>query len=421
MRRSFVRLVVESVLSCWALGFVVLFAYLETRSWTDTRARGDSVFLFHELLEATPPPARAERVRALQSHTTVRLSILSRQAAQTLAGRAVDPGDQIPLRLSRREEWYLLAFEDGEGVFAAGPVDPGNPEGFSPIGIFIAIAGIPLIAGIIALRLERALAKVERASEALAVGELSARVEDPRGPSNELAAKFNAMAERIEHLVRSRDELVQAVSHELGSPLSRLRFQMELLGNLSEAEREQRLDAMNRELDALDELVAELLTYVQSDDLKVDRRRFDPARGLSDLAELAVLEGPEDRTVDVQTSLPEGIEVFADPRLFLRAVENTLRNSVRHARARVRLEVADEGNHIRVTVHDDGPGIPEDARDKVTAPFFRLDKDRHRGTGGVGLGLAIVSRIMRQHGGSVQFETSDLGGAMVSTLWPKRA
>lgn len=421
MRRSFVRLFLGNVLLCCALGYLVLFVYAETRSWTDNLARGDGVFLFHDLLDDTPPSNRAARLREFQNHSTVPLSLLSLEEARELAGRAIDPGDQIPLRLSRREEWYLLAFEDGHGVLAAGPIDPMLPAGASPVGLFIAMFGIPLTAGLITLRMERELAKVERASEALAVGELSARVENPRGPSNELAAKFNAMAERVEHLVRSRDELVQAVSHELGSPLSRLRFHMELLGNLSEAERERRLDAMTRELDALDELVAELLTYVQSDDLKVERRTFDPARGLIDLAELAILEAPEDRSVDVETSLPEGISVFADQRLFLRAVENILRNAVRHAQARVRLEVANEGDQVRVTVHDDGSGIPEDLRDKVVVPFFRLDKDRGRRTGGVGLGLAIVSRIMLRHGGRMQIETSELGGAKVSTLWPKRA
>lgn len=246
MRRSFVRLVVGNVLACWAVGFVVVFAYVETRSWIHDRDQGDGVFLFHEILDDTPPVSRAERLRELQGHSTVPLSLLSLDEAQRRAGRAIDPGEKVPLRVSRREEWYFLAFRDGEGALAAGPVDPAYPEGASPVGLFVAIVGIPLIAGLIALRVEREVTAVERASEALAVGELSARVENPRGPSNELAAKFNAIAERVEHLVRSRDELVQAVSHELGSPLSRLRFHMELLENLSDAEREQRLDAMTR-------------------------------------------------------------------------------------------------------------------------------------------------------------------------------
>ena len=293
------------------------------------------------------------------------------------------------------------------------------PAGITPIGVIVAIVVVPVIAALVALRVERQLTKVERASEALAVGELGARVDNPHGPSAELAASFNAMAERVERLIQSRDELVQAVSHELGSPLSRLRFHMELLENQSDAQREERLKAMTRELDALDELVAELLAYVQSDELELDRHAFDPNRGLHDLAELARLEAPEDRAVEVDLALPNEANVFADPRLFQRAIENILRNAMKYARGNVLLELTQDDEHVRLVVHDDGPGIPEELREKVMIPFFREEAARDRKTGGVGLGLAIVSRIMHRHGGRLAIDSSPLGGAMVATWWPR--
>jgi signal transduction histidine kinase len=195
---------------------------------------------------------------------------------------------------------------------------------------------------------------------------------------------------------------------------------MELLENQSDVQREERLKAMNRELDALDELVAELLGYVQSDELELDRRAFDPNRGLTDLAELTRLEAPDDRTVEVDLELPNGASIFADQRLFQRAVENILRNSVQHARGKVLLELRQDEEHVRVAVHDDGPGIPEELREQVMVPFFRLEADRSRKTGGMGLGLAIVSRIMHRHGGRLAIASSPLGGAKVETLWPRR-
>ena len=94
---------------------------------------------------------------------------------------------------------------------------------------------------------------------------------------------------------------------------------------------------------------------------------------------------------------------------------------MRHARGKVLLELAEDEEHVRVAVHDDGPGIPEELREKVMIPFFRLEADRGRKTGGVGLGLAIVSRIMQRHGGRVSIGSSPLGGAAVATLWPKPA
>lgn len=420
MRPSFVRLVVFSVIACWLAGFLVMVAYGRSLSWIDDRARDDGIFLFQELLDETPPEHRAERVEELAEHTNLTLALVSIDEVEERVGRRPDPGEAIPLRISRLayEEWYYMTFEDGSGALAVGPVAAAIPAGVLPVGALVAVLGLPLIAGLVALRVEWAFGKVEAATEAIAVGELGARVLDARGPSREIAERFNAMAERVEMLVRSRDELVQAVSHELGSPLSRLRFHMELLETEAEAEREGRIAAMTRELDALDELVAELLGYVQSDNLQIDQIDFDPSRVLADLAELATLEAHDEGTVSVALDVPAGIQVHADQRYFQRAVENLLRNAMRYAQSQVRLEVSQTPDGVRVAVHDDGPGIPEDLRKKVTQPFVRLDAHRNRKTGGVGLGLAIVRRIMHRHGGRLEIDDSPLGGAVVATVWP---
>jgi signal transduction histidine kinase len=412
-------LVVISVLTSWAIGVAVMLLYVRSQSWTEEKAMGNGVFLIHQLLDETPAAGRHERLKALQRHTSVELALMATDEVERRVGRRPHPGERIRYEASWREEWYFLVFADGQGALAAGGVNPALPSGVFPIGAFLAIVGLPLIAGLVALRVEQQLRRVERASQALAVGELSTRVDEGHASSSELAARFNAMAERIEYLVRSRDELVQAVSHELGSPLSRLRFHMELLHADTGERHEERLHAMNRELDALDELVAELLTYVQSDELEIDRQTFDPKRPLADLAELASLEAPDDRVLEVNLSLPDGASVFADQRLFQRAVENILRNAVQHAGGTIRLELLEDEDHVRVAVHDDGPGIPEELREKVVVPFVRLRSDRDRMTGGAGLGLAIVSRIMHRHGGRVIIDRSPLGGAMVTTLWPR--
>ena len=420
MRRSFVRLVVGTVVASWAIGFVVIYGYARSRSWTDEHARRDGVFLVHEELDREPAPNRAGRLAELQQHFSVDFALITTDELERRIGRRAGAGERIALRVSGREAWYFLVFEDGQGGLAAGPVDPANPEGVLPVGLIFAIVGIPAVIGLLALRVEQRLRKVERASEALAVGEFSARVDDQGGPSDELASTFNAMAERIEHLIRGREELVQAVTHELGSPLSRLRFHMELLEKQPEANREKRLDAMVRELDALDELVAELLCYVQSDEFELERVEFDPIRGLTDLAELARLEAPGDREIDVDFLLPKSATVLADQRLFLRATENLLRNAIWHTGGRVQLVLTEDDEYVRISVHDDGPGIPDEFREKVSTPFVRLDADRSRTTGGVGLGLAIVSRIMDRHGGRLEIGDSPLGGAKVATLWPKQ-
>ncbi|MBK6689862.1 MAG: hypothetical protein IPG45_35685 [Deltaproteobacteria bacterium] len=422
MKPSFFRLIISTVLVGWVVGLVVLILFARSRDWTGERIRRDGVLLVHALLDAEPPENREARLGTLREHFEVDLSLASLAAVEHRAGRRLAAGELVTHREAPREQWAFIAFHDGGGVLVAGPVDPAIPPGAFPVGLILAIVGLPLITGLIALRVQRELNKVEMASQALAVGELGARVADHSGPSAELAASFNSMAMRVERLIRNRDELVQAVSHELGSPLARLRFHVELLDDLSEEEREARLRSMTRELDALDELVAELLSYVQSDEMQIERTTFEPRRVLADLAELAELaelEAPEGRAVKVELEIPERSEVLADQRLFQRAIENLLRNAVHHAKGRVLLRLTEDDASIRVAVHDDGPGIPEALREKVTIPFFRAEPNRDRRTGGAGLGLAIVSRIMQRHGGRLEIDTSPLGGARVATVWPR--
>lgn len=422
MRRSFVRLVVGSVLATWALSFVVLFTYAQSTTWTIDDARKRGVVLAHELLDQTPAAERPARLQELAPNFVLPLSLLPIDEVERRLGRRPQPGEQAAYQVSTfapREEWFFLVFTDGHGALAVGPFNPVNPTGVIPLPIILAALSLPLIGALIAIRVERGLRKVERASQELATGELGVRVDAPDGPSTELAARFNEMAERIERLIRSRDELVQAVSHELGSPLSRLRFHMELLQSGSDDGFEERCRAMTAELDALDELVAELLGYVQSEDAKLTKSEFDPARGLDDLVELAKLEATDEKRIEVQLELPTTCRVEADPRLFQRAVENVLRNAVQHANGKVRLELTENDDEVRVAVHDDGPGIPEELRAKALIPFFRVQADRNRRTGGVGLGLAIVTRIVNRHAGRIAIDRSPLGGALVTTHWPR--
>ena len=197
MNRSFIRLVVTSVLGFWAVGLVGLVVYSKSLSWTEHRAQGDGVFLAHSLLEQEPIGARAQRLRELQDNFSVDLMLMTMEQVTDKLGRTPNAGEQIPLRVSSREEWYFLVFYDGSGALAAGPVRPGIPNGLLPVGIIAAVVLLPMLAGFMAIRVQRELSKVEQASDALATGRLDARVDNPKGPGNELAASFNAMAARV--------------------------------------------------------------------------------------------------------------------------------------------------------------------------------------------------------------------------------
>ncbi len=134
--------------------------------------------------------------------------------------------------------------------------------------------------------------------------------------------------------------------------------------------------------------------------------------------ELARLDLPDEQMLAVDVVIPPAVGVFADQRLFFRAVENLLRNAVQHARSRVLVKVQVTPDAVEVRVDDDGPGVPADLRRRLMEPFARLHTDRGRETGGVGLGLAIVQRIVERHEGQLEVTESADGGARFSTTWP---
>ena len=140
MRRSSLRLVVFSVLACWAIGFVVLVLYGRSQEWTEDKVRRDGVLLAYELLEQTPAPRRASRLRSLQEHVSVELALISLDDLERRIGRPGAPGEGIPYRMSLLHSWYFIVFDDGSGALAAGPVNP------APVGWPTLLATVAAVA-----------------------------------------------------------------------------------------------------------------------------------------------------------------------------------------------------------------------------------------------------------------------------------
>ena len=248
------------------------------------------------------------------------------------------------------------------------------------------------------------LRQLETAAQAIAGGDLGARVDEKQlGSAQPLAAAFNHMAARTETMLRTQRELLQAVSHELKTPLARLRFAMGLVESAgTESQREERLQSMDDAVEAIQSAIG---------------RAKEISPGIAFCVERATVE--------------EDLTIHADRNAFQRAIGNLLSNAGRYARQRVVVRVglnADrngkkEGSHsVLVEVEDDGPGIPLEDRKRVFEPFVRLKtesdeaKDRFRGAG-VGLGLALVHRILEQHGGMVEVGDGSNGGCVVRTYW----
>ncbi len=267
----------------------------------------------------------------------------------------------------------------------------------------------------------RDMLTLEKAAAKVGEGRFDFQIDIGRGAAlYPLADSLNRMKERIAALISSHRQLTNAISHELRTPITRLRFRHELAMDADTVElKNSELQAMDSAIDQLDDLSSELLEYARMDrdDPVLDVSPINAPEWLEDLAneamEVAVSRG---RTVKV-VPLSSGENVDGDFRYLTRAASNLLRNAVRYAADRVEVSVTRIGDQCVLVVDDDGPGIPENVREQLFEPFSRLDSSRDRASGGFGIGLAIVKQIARWHGGTVRISDAPLGGARLIMEW----
>jgi two-component system, OmpR family, sensor histidine kinase CpxA len=255
---------------------------------------------------------------------------------------------------------------------------------------------------------------------------IGARASKRRDEVAGLMRDFDAMAERLEILMKAQSRLLNDISHELRSPLARLNVALGLARQRSNVESSEMLDRIELEASRLNELIGRILTLARLEDgeQRVPQTPVPLAELVRNVAEDAEFEA-QARHCHVQTVIPEGDwGVRGIASLLHSAVENVVRNAIRYTQEHtsVRVELASEegpkGPEAVLKVSDSGPGAPPDALDKLFEPFYRLDDARGRQTGGVGLGLAITERAVRFHGGRVSARNRTEGGLQVEIRLP---
>lgn len=272
----------------------------------------------------------------------------------------------------------------------------------------------------------RPLRTVGQGLRELASGALETRIATKmRGSDREvrqLALAFDHAAERLQELTAGRERLFHDISHEIRSPLARLRVAVALLNRGAE-DPVVTLAQMERDVARLDELVGAVLTLARLEgrDVQLTREPLDLRDVTDPIVDAARFEGRA-RGVTVRQSGDDLYPLTGDGELLHRAVENLLRNALKYSPEGGRIEVGHSRTEDRIllTVEDQGPGVPEDQLRQIFAPFVRVD---HSGAqvSGAGLGLAIAARSVALHGGDIEAENIAGGGGLRIRLWLPRA
>jgi signal transduction histidine kinase len=252
--------------------------------------------------------------------------------------------------------------------------------------------------------------QLQRTVDRFGKGELDARARINRSDEiGQLARSFNEMADRTQTLLAAERRLLLDISHELRSPLARLSVAVELARMGVDVD--SHLNRIEKEADRLNSLVGELLqvTRVEGDKSQLRSEQVALHELLADVVEDARLEAAA-RGCDVALRT-EPISIFGDPELLLRAIENVVRNGIRYAPAETSLQVSltRRDDHAWIQVRDLGPGVPDESLSRIFDPFYRVETDRDRASGGAGLGLAIARRAVELHHGSVAARNADPG------------
>ena len=298
------------------------------------------------------------------------------------------------------------------------PTLPGLPGGASLVLLLgVLFLGVAAGAWPVVRRLTRRLEALKAGVEAFGGGALHQRVaEQGQDEVAAVAASFNRAAARVESLVRSHQNLLANASHELRSPLARMKMAVSLLPAAEGAARERLLAEVNADVAELDALVEEVLLAS-----RLDASAEAPPAALVELLALATEEASR---AGVGANGVEGVtvEVQGDERLLRRALRNLLENARRYAGGDVSVYVGPtaQGPGVEVRVCDRGPGVPAAYAERIFEPFFRLPGHAER-EGGVGLGLSLVRQIAQRHGGGVRCEPREGGGSCFVLTLPRQS
>ena len=379
--------------------------------------------LLAEDLERIPTESWQEHITLIQTYFGYPIDLI-RQDEVSFSVEETERLAENQIILNIGHDLFYQRVGQSELLLSMGPFE----EDVVDLGLlYVAIWGIVMVflavfTTVWVLPFWQKLRRISNSAITFGDGNLEARAVIPKRSSlAPLADSFNSMADRIQQLIHTQRELTNAVSHELRTPLARVRFGLEMLNDSrKEAERKHYLAEISQDIDELDNLITESLTYARFDsgNPQID---LQPCILQDWLKQILKKVGKTNPNVSFKLNnllSPENKEGSVERKYMTRAVTNLIHNGMNHASAKIEVTLVEEQDCVFIHIDDDGDGIAEENRQRIFEPFTRLDNSRNRATGGYGLGLAIVKRITNWHTGRVMVADSPLGGARFTLSWP---
>ncbi|CAM3740875.1 Sensor protein CpxA [Vibrio aerogenes CECT 7868] len=360
-----------------------------------------------------PPPFPGFRVKALKNFIT---SIDSNdKPKQRMYGRYVITGP-LPIELAQRKLFLYVGL--------AGDHSP--PLIFrlldSPLSflLMVMLISTPLLLWL-SWALSQPAQRLAQAAQRVARGEFRSDPSLEQGTSEfqQAGQSFNRMVEAVNGMISGQQRLLSDISHELRSPLTRLRMANGLAIRKQGVSTE--LERIDTEAQRLEQMIAELLELSRMQVNSHMEREVQPLSSLWEtLLDDAIFEAEQLSKTLTYTPIPQRV-ISGNPKLLMSALENITRNAICYGKDQIRVTFTESANQLTIVVEDNGDGVPEKELNDIFRPFYRVSEARDRHSGGAGLGLAITENAIRQHSGSIRASRSNMGGLMVTIELPLSA
>ncbi len=418
-----ISIILVTALVAEFIGSELVYRYSESNSARQEHVEqlADRLVVAERVLAALPPQGRAA---AAQDFWRGSLDISWVGEGPSDVPRAADPDDVLraaltgenaglkgrEVKLSVQNDELLvgaLRMQDGSWILFRHTLEPLQPSRlFRHVGLTLIIVAAVAFVSLVLLRvLQRPLRETIKVIDGIDFGKpVSIETTGPR-ELQRVAHAINAMQERLLDLLNDRVHALAAVSHDLRTPIARLRLRA---ASIDDADLRA---AIERDLAEMEAFMTTVLDYLRDDELE--------APCLADIASIVqtIVDDARDLGGDAKYDGPSRMEVVVRPVKLGRVVTNLVQNALRHA-GQARVSLVQSEHDVRIIVEDDGPGIPIDKLEEVFRPFHRLETSRNRRTGGAGLGLSIVKKSVERLGGGISIENRAEGGLRAHVTLP---